>query len=98
MNPKPSDASTTKSDRFNIRATPYEKALVEQAARASRMTASQFVMEAAVRSAEEIVADQTRFVVAPADWDAFVAALDRPARSIPALQRAAAKQSPFGDR
>ena len=90
--------SRTKSDRFNIRTTSFEKALVERAAQVTKMTTSQFVVQAAVRSAEEVLADQTRFLLAPAEWDAFVAALDRPARVIPALKQAASKPSPFSDR
>ena len=90
--------SKNKSERFNIRATREEKALVEQAARATRVTSSQFVLQAAVQSAEEVLADQTRFVLPADKWDQFVALLDRPAREIPALKEAAAKPSPFGER
>lgn len=85
-------------DRFSIRTTSREKALVEQAAEVTRMNTSQFVLQAAVRSAEEVLADQTRFVLSPEKWEAFVEALDRPAREIPALKRAVAKPSPFSDR
>jgi uncharacterized protein (DUF1778 family) len=89
--------ATTKASRFNIRATTDEKRLVEQAALSSHMTTTQFVMRAALRSAEEVLADQTRYVVGPEQWDQFVTALDRPARAIPALQRAASKPSPFDE-
>ena len=94
-------AATTnygKRERFNIRTTSEEKALVERAASLVRMTTSQFVLQAAVRSAEEVVADQTRFVLSPEKWDAFVEALDRPAREIPELKRASSKTSPFSER
>lgn len=97
MNPLASD-SATKRDRLNIRTTPSEKALVEHAARVANMTTSQFVLQAAVRSAEETLADQTRFVLTPQEWDAFAEALDRPARVIPALRRAAAKPSSLSGR
>jgi uncharacterized protein (DUF1778 family) len=90
--------STGKADRLNIRTTSRDKALVSLAARAASMSASAFVMRAAIRDAEEVLADQTRFTLSPDKWDAFVKALDRPAREIPALQRAAAKGSPFSER
>ena len=90
--------SRTKSDRFNIRTTSFAKTLIERAAQVAKMTTSQFVVQAAVRSAEEVLAEQTRFVLAPEEWDAFVTALDRPARAIPALKQAASKPSPFSDR
>jgi uncharacterized protein (DUF1778 family) len=70
------DPARTKAERFNIRVTPEEKTLVEQAARASRVSASRFILQAALRSAEEALADQTSFVLPSAQWDAFVERLD----------------------
>jgi uncharacterized protein (DUF1778 family) len=88
-------AAKTKAERFNIRATGDEKRLVEEAAAITRVSTSRFVMQAAVRSAEEVLSERTRFVL-PADrWADFVARLDQPTREIPALRRAAAKPSPF---
>jgi uncharacterized protein (DUF1778 family) len=84
-----------KTDRLNIRATAYEKALVELAARVSRVTTSQFVLQAAMRSAEDVLADQTRFELPEEKWLAFEEALDRPARVVPALARAIAASDPF---
>jgi len=89
---------SAKDERFNIRTKRDEKELVERAAAASHMTTSQFVMQAALRSAEEVLADRTRFVLPPAEWEAFTAALDRPAREILSLKTAAEKPSPFSDR
>ncbi|PKQ29939.1 MAG: DUF1778 domain-containing protein [Actinobacteria bacterium HGW-Actinobacteria-10] len=87
-----------RSDRFNIRTTPDEKDLVAQAARISKVSMTQFIRQAAMRSAEEVLADQTRFTLPPDKWEAFVEALDRPAREIPALKQAASKSSPFRER
>jgi uncharacterized protein (DUF1778 family) len=98
MNPVETAIATTRDERFSIRAKREEKALVEQAAAASHMTTSQFVMHAALRSAEEVLTDQTRFTLPADQWDSFVAALDRPARVIPELERAASKPSPFNER
>lgn len=97
------DASTPgpappKADRFNIRVTREEKTLVEQAARTSRVSASQFVLQAALSSAEEILADQTAFVLSPEQWGSFVERLDRPTRVVPELERAAQEPDVFGDR
>ncbi|MGV8083879.1 MAG: DUF1778 domain-containing protein [Coriobacteriia bacterium] len=94
----PASEAATKDERFNIRAKHNEKELVERAARATRMTTSQFVMQAALRSAEEVLGDQTRFVLPPDRWEAFLAALDRPTRTIPELKAAASKKSPFSER
>jgi uncharacterized protein (DUF1778 family) len=37
-------------------------------------------------------------VLSPEKWEAFVEALDRPAREVPALKRAIAKPSPVSGR
>ena len=62
------------------------------------MGVSEFVLQAAVRSAEQVLADQTRIELTPESWDEFVALLDRPARVIPALRDAAEAPSPFRER
>jgi uncharacterized protein (DUF1778 family) len=85
-----------KVERITIRRTKEEKALVEHAARASRVTFTQFVLQAALGSAEEVVGDQTRFTLPASEWEKFVTLLDRPPRGIRALREAASKPSPFG--
>lgn len=87
-----------KDKTVNIRVTEDEKAVVEQAAALRHMPLSQFMLQATLRAAEEVLADQTRFVV-PADrWDEFIARLDRPARVLPGLREAASRPSPFDER
>jgi uncharacterized protein (DUF1778 family) len=85
----------TKDTRLSIRATAEEKRLVERAAEAKHVSYSQFVMQAALSSAEEILESQTRFMLPAEKMAAFVARLDQPARDIPALKKAAAKASTF---
>ena len=86
-----------KDQRLNIRASLAEKTVVEQAASLTHMGVSQFMLQAALRSAEEVLTDQTRFTL-PADrWQRFTARLDRPAKVIPALSDAASKPSPLGE-
>ena len=87
-----------KDRSVNIRVTEDEKAVVEQAAGLSHIAMSQFVLQAAPRTAEEVLAGQTRFVVPTSKWDEFVALLDRPARVLPGLGEAASQPSPFGGR
>jgi uncharacterized protein (DUF1778 family) len=89
--------SNVKDRRLNIRASRAEKAVVEQAASLTHTGVSQFMLQAALRSAEEVLADQTRFVLPADKWAEFVAVLERPARVIPALREAASKPSPFGE-
>jgi uncharacterized protein (DUF1778 family) len=83
-----------KAHRFNLRLTSAEKALVEHAAHASCVSASRFMVQAAVRAAEEAIARQNRFVLPAVQWAEFAAKLDRPARDVEALREAAAEMSP----
>jgi uncharacterized protein (DUF1778 family) len=87
-----------KDKSLNIRVTEHEKTVVEQAATLSHMAMSQFMLQATLRAAEEVLAEQTRFVVPADKWDEFVTLLDRPARVLPGLREAASKPSPFGER
>ncbi len=89
--------AVVKDKTLNIRVTEREKKLVEQAASISHMGMSQFMLQATLRAAEEMLADQTRFVLPADEWDRFVALLDRPARILPGLREAASKPSPFGE-
>ena len=90
--------SILKDKTVNIRVTEDEKTMVEHAASLSHVGMSQFMLQATLRAAEEILADQTRFVLPADKWDEFVALLDRPARVLPSLREAASKPSPFADR
>lgn len=96
MDPRARLTGPAKSERLNIRVTDTEKALVERAARASHTSASQFVVQAALRSAADVLADQTRFRLPADEWAAFASMLDRPAQVVPAL-REAAKRRPFSE-
>lgn len=87
-----------KTSRINIRATDSEKVLVETAASATHTTSSRFILQAALREAEDVLASQTRYVLPSEKWNEFTDLLDRPARRIPALKKAARKPRPFGGR
>lgn len=84
-----------REERLNLRVTAHEKRLLERAAEASHATSTQFILQAALRSAEEVLAEETRFVLDPEQWSAFTALLDRPTCAIPALTDAASRPSPF---
>ena len=48
---------------------------------------TEFIVRSACVEAELTIADQRRFSLDPDQWDAFVAALDRPAQAKPRLRR-----------
>jgi uncharacterized protein (DUF1778 family) len=86
-----------KDKTLNIRVTEPEKKLVEQAASISHMGMSQFMLQATLRAAQEVLADQTRFVLPAEEWERFLTLLDRPARVLPGLREAASRPSPFDE-
>ena len=74
-----------KSARLELRVTPDQKHLLEEAAAVRARTVSEFVIETASTAAHDVLADRTRFVLSPEKWDALTAALDRPVRVLPDL-------------
>jgi len=66
-----------KNDRLELRLEPWRRQLLDEAAAASGMSTSAFVLSHATEAAQQVLADRTSFVL-PADrWDAFVRLLDR---------------------
>ena len=92
------DHARNKAERVNLRVTAMEKSLLVRAAQASHTSTTQFILRTALHSAEDVLAEETRFVLAPEQWSEFTALLERPARPIPALAQAASKPSPFRER
>ena len=76
-----------KEHRIQLRASRGEVAEINRAAAVSGMSVSAFVLESASERARRTLADQRHFEMKPAQWEAFTAALDRPARRIPALEK-----------
>ena len=87
----------SKRTRFSIRATTKQKELIARAASRSNKTISEFVLENSLDAAEAMELDNANFVVSREEYDAFVAALDRPPRSIPALQKLFSEPSVIDD-
>jgi uncharacterized protein (DUF1778 family) len=58
----------SKEDRLSIRATPSQKAVLAQAARARHTTVSQFVLETAVRAAHQVVEEETLLRVSAEEY------------------------------
>jgi uncharacterized protein (DUF1778 family) len=82
-----------RSRRINIRASEQEEELIRRGAERRKQTVTEFVLASACAEAEETLADQQLFLLSEERWKAFVAALDRPPRSRPRLQRLLAEPS-----
>lgn len=76
-----------KTDRIDVRTSQTAKRLLQEAARASHKTVSEFLLDAGLTAANLALADRRHFQLDEAQWQAFEAALDRPVRSKPRLER-----------
>jgi uncharacterized protein (DUF1778 family) len=76
-----------RTQKLDLRLTPEAKLTLQAAARATRRSMSEFVLESALAKADEALADRRSFPLAADAWSAFVAALDAPPRPLPRLRR-----------
>jgi uncharacterized protein (DUF1778 family) len=74
-----------KTQRVHLRVAASDDELFRSAAAAAHESLSEFLVESGRERAERVLADRTRFVLSSAQWRAFTAALDRPARESPAV-------------
>ena len=82
----PVSAGRRKATRLNLRASTRQDALIRRAAAASGKNVTEFVLDSACATAEDVLADRRRFVLDDAAWKRFMRALDRPPRATPRLQ------------
>jgi uncharacterized protein (DUF1778 family) len=78
---------------LNLRASAQQEELMRQGARERGESLTDFIIRSACAEAEQTLADQRRFSLNAEQWNAFVAALDRPARPKPRLRRLFAETS-----
>jgi len=74
-----------KEERLELRLESDRRRLLDQAARASGVSTSAFVLERATVAAQEVLANRTTFVLPREHWDAFVRLLDRPVQPVEGL-------------
>lgn len=82
-----------KDDRLELRLEPAHRRLLDEAAAASAMSVSAFVVSHATEAARAVLADRTTFALPGERWDAFVDLLDRDARPMPGLAAFLARPS-----
>ena len=74
-----------KEDRLELRLEPANRRLLDEAAAASAMSTSAFVLSHATAAAQQVLADRTTFVLPAERWDAFVELLARGELPMPGL-------------
>jgi uncharacterized protein (DUF1778 family) len=79
--------TTIKQERIEIRLASGEKDRIRQAAILCHQNVSEFILRAVRTFADETLAEQTRFLLPEDRMMAFYAALDRPAKAIPRLEK-----------
>jgi uncharacterized protein (DUF1778 family) len=87
--------SQIKTHKIDVRVAPTVKALLQVAADAAHRSVSEFVLESAIRRAEETLPDRRRFSLDDAQWEAFQAILNAPTRTIPRLTKLMQEPSIF---
>jgi uncharacterized protein (DUF1778 family) len=78
---------TKRTEKLDLRLTPTAKRALQSAAEASHKTVSDFVLESALERADTVLADRQVFRLDARRWNAFLAALDAPAKPRPRLAR-----------
>ena len=79
-------SSERKESRLNIRASARQETLIREAAAVSGKSMTEFVLDSACTTAEQVLADRRQFVVDDTAWARFMEALDRPVAAKPRLQ------------
>ena len=80
--------ATIKESRLNIRCDNRARQLLDKAATYAHVSVSEFVLTHALASAEQVVQAHESITLTPKDFQAFLAALDAPAKPKAALKRA----------
>ncbi len=89
--------TTQKDTRIDFRVKSQQKELLNYAASIQNMTLSAFVMESALKEAEEIVSEKIQFSLSQKQWKTFCDQLDQPAKSITKLKKLFSGPSVFNE-
>lgn len=79
--------SKVKAERIDLRLSRPTKVVLQQAAAARNKSLSEFLLDSGLAAAAEALADRREFALTARQYDAFVAALDAPARPKPRLRK-----------
>ncbi len=88
-------ATSRKSARIGLRATPQQEHLIHRAAEVTHRSISDFILESACAAAENALTDQRLFILDDAEWDEFQEALERPAAVKSGLKRLLETRAPW---
>lgn len=84
-----------KTERFAVRLTAEQDALIRQAAEVEGTDLTNFTVTATLAHAREVLADRRLFILDGAAWEKFLEILDRPAMAKPRLAALFAEPTVF---
>lgn len=87
-----------KTERLDLRVSPEQKRLLEEAATYMDRTVTDFVVQAASVAARDVMADRKRFVLSAEEWAAFSEAIDREPRYLPRLAKLLTEPTVFDEK
>lgn len=88
-------ATQRKDHPLSMRLPDTDLAIIDRAARLQGRSRTEFMRDAAVRAAEEAILDTSLLRMGPEAFEDFVAMLDAPARSVPALTEVLGRPAPW---
>lgn len=89
-------APTGRKDHpLSLRLPENDLALIDRAAGLRGRSRTDFMREAAVRAAEEVLMESSLARLSPADFEAFMAALAAPAQPVPGMVEVLQRSAPW---
>lgn len=90
-------STTTKDDRISIRTPPELKRMLIAAAAVSNISMTDFLLNAARKAAEAVLAESRQITLSQQEWDRFMDLLDNPPPPNVALYAAMKRQQSLLD-
>ena len=81
------NATRRRGDRLKIYLPAAAKAVLQRAASSQHKSISAFMLDSGLTAATQALADRREFKLSARQYDAFVAALDRPRKARPRLEK-----------
>lgn len=76
-----------RTERIDLRVHPKAKEALQAAASLRHKTVSEFILDSALRAADEELAERQYFGLDAKQWEAFQLALDAPPRRLPRIEQ-----------
>lgn len=88
-------AAQRKDHPLSMRLPDADLAMIDRAAQLRGRSRTEFMRDAAVRAAEDTIMENTPIRVSPEGFEALVAALDAPAKPVPAMVELLKRPAPW---